>query len=545
MSCPSPLICSMYVDGALAASDAAEIDKHLSKCSSCATLVAALARESRMLREVLQNAKGAIAIPKFRPPLRVLDLLVFGMATAAMAWLSTAFWAGIAEWVPSGLHWLNPLHPGELLDSLISVIVYLSREGIAMIATTIDSIGAAALSAMLAVGLFSTLKKRAGSAALLSVLLLAIIVPSLGHAIEIRRGEGLMSVAASETVDDTLVVFGESVSIDGNINGDLVAFARSVTVRGEVTGDLIAFAETVTVEGRVTGNTFGFGRAVVLSRAQVGGNLYGFGRDVTVGTDARVGGNATMFGNSTAMRGRVGVDLLSFAGEVQIGGEVVRNAEVHAGRVTVLAPARIGGNLTAHIGNEDNLQTAPGAVIAGATDSQISEDLADANRYLTASFYMRQAMRLGAAFLAGLIALWAFPALRTATLTSGAHALKAAGIGLILAVTLPVFAVIACITIVGIPLGIIGVIAWILGLYFAKIVAAVFIGRTLFASPSGLPHHAAFLLAGLVVVLIAVNLPYVGGLLNIALTLTGLGMITTHFLRRWTRRNDDGLPSAA
>ena len=84
----------------------------------------------------------------------------------------------------------------------------------------------------------------------------------------------------------------------------------------------------------------------------------------------------------------------------------------------------------------------------------------------------------------------------------------------------------------GIPLGILAVILWLLGLYFAKIVVAQLIGRKLFASAHGVPHYAATLLAGLVIVFIAINLPWVGWLIGIAITLLGLGMIVTYASER-------------
>jgi len=75
-------------------------------------------------------------------------------------------------------------------------------------------------------------------------------------------------------------------------------------------------------------------------------------------------------------------------------------------------------------------------------------------------------------------------------------------------------------------------ILWLLGLYFAKIVVAQMIGRRLFASPHGVPHYAATLLAGLVIVIVAINLPWIGWLIGIVLTLLGLGMIVTYVSER-------------
>jgi cytoskeletal protein CcmA (bactofilin family) len=383
------------------------------------------------------------------------------------------------------------------------------------------------------------IRTRAEWVGALLLLLIVIAVPSRTDALEIRRG-GAISVPAGETIDDTIAMFGESVAIDGRVTGDAIAFARSVIVRGDVDGDLIAFAETVTIEGEVMRNVFGFGASVTLSGAQVGRNLYGFGREVSAGTGSEIRGNASMFAASTFVRGNVGVDLTSFGQNVEVSGEITRNVEAHADTVTILDPARIGGNVTAHIGAEANLETASGATIGGTVDARVDRDAAERrNQYLTASFYVRQAIRLGAAFLAGLIAFWLFPSLvGNVTLGSSEQAVKSVVAGLFTLIGLPIASVIACVTIIGIPLGIIGLLAWVVGIYFAKIVLALVVGRALFgaAARSGpAPHHAAMLLAGLVVIVIAINLPYVGGVLNFVLTVVGLGLIASHVLARVQR----------
>jgi len=59
------------------------------------------------------------------------------------------------------------------------------------------------------------------------------------------------------------------------------------------------------------------------------------------------------------------------------------------------------------------------------------------------------------------------------------------------------------------------------------------IGRQLFKTRDGAtPHFAATLLAGLVIVLIAVNLPWIGWLVGLVLTLIGLGLIVAYLSER-------------
>ena len=78
----------------------------------------------------------------------------------------------------------------------------------------------------------------------LLMMLLALSLP--GFALERRHGD-FVTVAANETLDDTLLATGDVVRVDGVINGDLLAFGGSVEVRGTIKGDLVSFAKRTVV----------------------------------------------------------------------------------------------------------------------------------------------------------------------------------------------------------------------------------------------------------------------------------------------------------
>jgi hypothetical protein len=113
--------------------------------------------------------------------------------------------------------------------------------------------------------------------------------------------------------------------------------------------------------------------------------------------------------------------------------------------------------------------------------------------------------------------------------------LRSGGIGLAAAVTLPVAAILLCVTIVGIPLGILTFVLGAIGLFLAKIVISQIIGRAAFRAPQGPPHYAATLITGLVIVIVAINLPFIGGIANFVLTLVGFGVIVSLLLARINR----------
>jgi cytoskeletal protein CcmA (bactofilin family) len=513
----------MYADGALGDGAARALEEHLARCEACAAAVAALRVEREALRAALLAEDAALPIPVFAPHARA-GTLFMAVVGAALAAAAIGGWRLLAGAVPDATTWL--LGPGTAWALAADGLLLLIREGRPMLISTMNFVGAAVLVTLIGATAALLLRRRAGAALTLSLAALAASAPSPSHAVEIRRGTPLVSVAPGETIDDTLMAFAETISIDGTVNGDLVAFGERVNVRGSVTGDVITGAQSVTIEGSVGGNVIGFGRSVAAVQARVARNLYAFGNDVAVGNGAEVAGNATMFGNEVAVRGRVGRDVLTFSRSLAVSGEVQRNVEAFSGDIMLLPSARVGGNVTAHVSNEDDLQTAPGADVGGATATRLEEgEAAPANRYFTASFYVRQAVRLGAAFVTGLLLFWLFPSLLRLEVRNGGAALRAGGLGLVAAVGLPIAAIVAFVTIIGIPLGIAAAAIWLFGLYFAKIVVAQIVGAALFRSGGELPHHAATLLAGLVVVIIAVNLPLVGGLVNLVLTLVGLGLL--------------------
>jgi hypothetical protein len=85
--------------------------------------------------------------------------------------------------------------------------------------------------------------------------LLALSLPSF--ALE-RRHAQFVTVAANETVDDTLFGRWQHGACGRRGQWDLLAFARTLEVRGIVKGDLASFAKRIVVSGTVEGRIYNF-----------------------------------------------------------------------------------------------------------------------------------------------------------------------------------------------------------------------------------------------------------------------------------------------
>ena len=396
MTCLSAVTRSMYADDALPPEQVAAVAEHLRGCSACSAKVASLRAERVALRAALRTDEAHAMIPLFVPPARSRDLLVLTLGVLAVAAVAGVFWTAVARAVPSGLQWLNPFQSGELAERAIAFITFFLNEGTTMLTSALNLVAATVAVALLAWTTVLLARGRGSAALFVSLLVAAVALPRAGHALEIRRGEGVITVAADETINDTLIAAGQTVAIDGTVNGDLLAFGRTVTIRGNVTGNVITGAESVTIEGTVGGDIVGAGRGVTLRGTHVGRNFFGFGRDLDVDASTEVAGNALTFGDTMHIDGRVGMDLKSFGANVLLSGNVQRDFEAYAGEVSVLPSGRIGRNVTAHIEADDKLQIAQGATIGGAVNRQIVAREQRSNRYLTTGFYVRQVVRIGA-----------------------------------------------------------------------------------------------------------------------------------------------------
>jgi hypothetical protein len=525
----------MYADGALPAREAMRLERHAMTCNACRARVDALRAESEVLRTALKQVDESVQIPRFASPPRPRDFVVLTASIVLIGVFSRTFWSTVAAAIPTELKWLNPFESDVLFERATEIVKFVVYEGTAMWTAAFNFVGAALVVAFVAWLALSAARRRAFIGIAASLLAVVAALPSTGHAYEIRRSDAGVTVAADETIDDTLLALGQTVTIDGNINGDLLAFGQRVTVRGNVTGNVVTGAQTVTIEGTVGGSVIGGAENLTLENARVGRDFYGFGNEVEIAAGANVAGNAMGFGETVGVDGRVGVDFKGFGAAVTVSGAVEGDVEGYGRTVTVESTARVGGNVTGHVDSAGDLSVASGATVGGTVNEQLVERERRRNEYETFGYYFGQVIRLAGAFLTGLVLLWLFPVLREVSLPNVMAVLRSAGIGLAAAVTLPVAALILCVTVVGIPLGVLTFVLGAVGLYFSKAVIAQIIGRAVLRNRPVPPHYAATLFVGLVIVIVTINLPWIGGLLNLVLTLTGFGVIVSLIFARLNR----------
>jgi len=331
------------------------------------------------------------------------------------------------------------------------------------------------------------------------------------------------------TVDGNLFVAGETVTVDAEVDGDVLAFGQTVAVGSRIAGDVLAAGETVTVRGTVLGDVRIAGERVTPA-AEIGGDVMAAAQRVTLPADARVGGDAWLAGERVTVIGAVAGNVYAGARTIRIAGTVDGDADLRGERITIAATARIAGDLTYRSHRDITIE--PGAEIGGDTVFVRTDGPRDLIGGLLAGL-----AALAVTFWAGILVLGALQTLvmpGLAATTAGWLARRpAATLGLGAAVVLagPVAMVLLVTTVVGIPIAVLGLAAYILALTAGFLAASGALGRRgarlmrWNADASFFTRFGAFA-AGFVVLSVVGLVPVLGPLTMFVATAVGIGALT-------------------
>jgi len=546
MICPDDFTLSQYADGELPEDETGKLVAHFEVCAGCRERALAFEAENRLLAESLQGIE--LWTPELQTTRRKIPGTAWGCSLAFPLFAIAVLMRSGIDFIldkkpPLVLDWLHPFSLSGFLNLMATGFFYFLEKGRDIMTALINEVSTAVI-CLLILGLLITMIRRTRITAAtvsLTAMMLVTVVP--GRAVEIRKAvtedeNRHVSVAADEIIDDSLVVFADSVDVRGTITGDLVTFARRITVSGAVHGNIITFGQNVDIRGNVDGDIFGFAQSI-RTNGDVGKNLWAFAQDVTIEPDARLGQNATVFAANINLEGNVGRDVTAFGAIHDISGSVGRHANIYGQQISVQSTSTIGGDLNARVDLEKRVQIHPDATIQGATNVELVKKEEGTSKYLKLGFYFRQLLRIVGAFLMGLLLFWLLPGLKRAPLSNIQGLLASGGIGFLAAVATPIAVIIMAITVIGLPVALATLIFWLLALYLSKIVIGRYIGGILTGNGKDTFGSTALsLFIGITIIVVAINLPYIGGILNILLILIGLGALLITAYRMFKGRNE-------
>jgi hypothetical protein len=349
-----------------------------------------------------------------------------------------------------------------------------------------------------------------------------LLVPGLAVAAEFRAGEQ-QSIGASERIQNDVYIAGGSVTSSGAIVGDLVAGGGNIIINGDVSADVIAGGGNVSILSNVGDDVrAGGGNIVILGK--VAGDVVVGGGQVSIGGPG-IGGDVAVGGGKIRIDAPVGGSVKIAGGDVYINSTITGKVEIQAQTVTLGKNAVINGDLIYSATKE--LTQEQGAVVHGQVH------------------YTPRAKNNTPAALAALFSLWVlgkFLALLIASLLLGlifrrftgeliqkatARPLFELGRGLLVLVALPIISILLCVTVLGIPLGMIGFFSFALVMLVAWLVAPIILGSVVlgyFTKQYGEVSWKSILLGAFLYSLLGF-IPFLGWLAQVIILLISLGSI--------------------
>ena len=515
----------LYIERQLDRARGLEVSAHTQECDACHTLLRALERESRLLtRAMLEEdeplpSRLAQFQERARQSMQWIWGLVFGLAATGVYALYTGYiqpWQQQLEQAGFGGSNLLGLliFQGAMWKGWQSMITLL--EVLAMV--TLAGLGA----------MFFRRRIRRGSALALvfAGLCTLLALPTGASATEFRKGDSV-TVAKEETIKGDMYITGaRRARIEGTVDGDLIVFCESLDISGHVTGDVINFSQSARISGQVDGNVRGANNNLTIT-GTVGKNMMTFEETLTIDPSGKVGGSLTSFAANLGMEGNVGRDALLFTAHANLSGKIGGGVRAKGDSLIIGSTAVIDGPV--HFEGHNRPEVSSSAKLASPVDFKQMEKR---ESYRESGYYIWQVIWAAAFILFGLVLFALMPKFSQEAVAGAEQIGVTAGLGVLVLFGVPIAAIIACITVVGLFIGISTLFVWYASLYFAQIIVGAVIGQWLMGRTNELWPLIGRMAVGLAIVRLCTTIPHVGGWVKFAAILWGIGAISLSIYRR-------------
>jgi len=359
---------------------------------------------------------------------------------------------------------------------------------------------------------------------IVTLLLLPLVLTSSIFAQQIERSEVTL-VEKGEVINQDYFAAGEKVTVAGTVNGDAYLAGGNIIVEGEINGDLMAAGGTVIVRGKISQDVRVAAGQIVIS-GEVGGNITSLGGSVTITDSAKVNGSLTAATGNLSVFAPIGKGATIGVGEATISNIVGGNIQAGVGSLTLGPNAQIDGDLTYVSENVADIQS--GAQISGKTTHNLppKPDKEKAAKAITAAALIFKVISFVAILLIGLLLLKFFPTFTNKIAQTIEQKPRAAlGFGLIAVILAPILIVLLLITVIGIPISLILLFAFLITLYFSKIFVSLVIGKKTFKWINQKAGDYQALFVGLIIYYLITALPIIGTIVSILAILAGVGAV--------------------
>lgn len=519
------MTCLLYLERQLDRARGLEVSSHTQECESCRTLLRALERESRLLTRAMleDNEPLPSRLAQFQEAARRSMQWIWGLAFGLAATGLYALYTGYIE------PWQQQLQQaGFSGTNLLGLLIFQSAfwKGWQSMITLLEILALATLGGLGVMFLRRRIRRGSALALVFAGLCVAMAMPTPASATEFRKGDRI-TIGKDEVVHSDLYVAGGQIRIGGTIEGDLVIAGGDVEVSGHVEGDMLSTSGQVRMTGQVDGSIRGYAGNITI-KGKVGRNVMTFGGDVNIDHDAAIAGSVTTGSGRLSLDGHVGRDLLAFAGQANLSGNIDGSVKIRGGELNIDSSAEIKGPV--HFEGNREPQVSPQAKLASPVQFVKHTRGPD---YSNPHYYVWQVIWMAAFILYGLVLYSLMPKFSHEAVKSAEQYGAAAGLGVLVLFGVPIAACIACVTVVGLFIGVSTLFVWWASVYLAQVIVGTVVGQWLMGRTSEFWPVVGRMAVGVVIVRLCTTIPNVGGWVKFVAILWGIGAISLAVFRRF------------
>lgn len=286
-----------------------------------------------------------------------------------------------------------------------------------------------------------------------------------------------VTLAKGETVEGDFFRAGSTVYVDGTVTGDVMAAGGQVDVSGPVGADLLVIGGSLSVSGAVTGSARMAGGTIALS-GDIGRNVTLGGGTLRIDPAAHIRGNAYLAGGTVSVRGVVDGALQAAGSNIVISGSVRGNTVLAGDSITISRGATMGGGVTYYSNNKIVIED--GANVSGPVEQRApGEYRPSAAKVAGGALFFLIWKYL--AYLVLLLVAWRLmrPSIAKMRAETSSDFWPKLGWGIVGMIVIPIGSIIAAITIVGLPLGIIALVLFAVLAFLASVAGILLFGTWL------------------------------------------------------------------
>jgi hypothetical protein len=300
------------------------------------------------------------------------------------------------------------------------------------------------------------------------------------------------NVTISKPVYEDVYIAGGTININAPIYGDLIIAGGTIFINDTVLNDIILAGGNVTFNGFVGDDIRCAGGNITIQK-NVTGDVVIAGGTVNIISGVTIGGLLASGGNIT-LDGNVAGEIRGAFGKLIINGNIAKDIDCRGGEITIngtiggkaiLAAKDIIIGSNAAFANDVRYWNRKNSLDFKQTLKNSKANFDPSLRINTGEWYYLGAVTilgllwyLGMALLMILIMQYLFEGIiKKAADTVYTEALPSFGFGLLFLITVPVAAVLAFITIIGVPVGILMVAMYITLLLLSTVITSVVIAN--------------------------------------------------------------------